>query len=118
MRLIDRLLINPNTCLRDALAAMSDGACNVLLFVDDAGRLRRTVTDGDLRRALLAGHDLDADLGVLPEKAPKIAELGSSPATVLALMNAVVPLVVVPYLSRSIPPPCGSIRLCLAPRTY
>ena len=88
MRLIDRLLINPNTCLRDALAAMSDGACNVLLFVDDAGRLRRTVTDGDLRRALLAGHDLDADLGVLPEKAPKIAELGSSPATVLALMNA------------------------------
>ncbi len=88
MQSIDNLLITPDRSLRDALAAMSDGACNVLLLIDDAGRLRRTVTDGDLRRAILAGHGLDTDLGVLPDQAPKLVEPDSSSAAVLALMNA------------------------------
>ena len=88
MRSIENLLITPNRSLRDALAAMSDGACNILILIDGAGRLRRTVTDGDLRRVLLAGHDLDADLVVLPDQEPKVVKSGSSSAAVLALMNA------------------------------
>lgn len=87
MRSIENLLINRDTSLRDALAAMSRGACNVLLLVDGSGRLRRTVTDGDLRRALLEGHDLGTGIGVLPEQPPKAVSRGSSPNSVLALMN-------------------------------
>ena len=59
MHRIDDLLIQSGTTLREALAAMSRGARNILLLVDDEGRLRRTVTDGDLRRLLLDGTALE-----------------------------------------------------------
>ncbi|MCP4834637.1 MAG: aminotransferase class I/II-fold pyridoxal phosphate-dependent enzyme, partial [Phycisphaera sp.] len=87
MRSIENLLITPHGSLRESLVAMSRGACNVLLMVDDDGRLRRTVTDGDIRRALLAGHVLDASLGVLPERTPKVVDQEASSAIVLTLMN-------------------------------
>lgn len=48
--------------LRDALAAVDRGAAGIALAVDDAGRLAGVATDGDLRRALLAGVGLDDPL--------------------------------------------------------
>jgi dTDP-4-amino-4,6-dideoxygalactose transaminase len=59
----------------------------VLLIVDAQGRLARTVTDGDLRRLLLAGAGLDAQLYALPEHTPTTASEGITPARALALMN-------------------------------
>ena len=65
MQHVDNLLITTEVTLRDALAAMSNGARNVLLLVDGEGRLARTVTDGDLRRLLLAGAGLEATLDLI-----------------------------------------------------
>ena len=42
----------PATCtLREALATLNRGGRGVLLVLHPDGRLRRTLTDGDLRRA-------------------------------------------------------------------
>jgi len=45
----------PATCsIRDALDMLERTAKGVLLVLDSNGKLRRTLTDGDLRRAALA----------------------------------------------------------------
>ena len=87
MHHIDNLLITPDQTLRDALAAMSRGARNVLLLVDPAGRLLRTVTDGDLRRLLLAETPLDASLEILPAISSHTVPEGTGPDAVLSAMN-------------------------------
>ncbi len=87
MHRIEDLLINPDLSLRDALAAMSTGARNILLLVDGRGTLLRTVTDGDLRRLLLAGTSLDESLVVLPARSSWTVPAGTGPDAVLELMN-------------------------------
>src|SRR5438105_13581859 len=46
----------------DAMRALDRGAAEIALVVDDGGRLLGTLTDGDIRRALLAGATLDSPL--------------------------------------------------------
>ncbi|MCP5487523.1 MAG: CBS domain-containing protein [Verrucomicrobia bacterium] len=48
------------TCtLRNALRVMSEGAVGIVLMTDRSGHLQGTITDGDIRRALLKGVGLD-----------------------------------------------------------
>lgn len=73
--------------MRDALAALNRTARGVLLVLDADGTLRRTLTDGDLRRAAI-GHVAEAaPVAVLPHGAPiTITETTPLPAAV-ALMD-------------------------------
>ena len=59
---MDKHLISTESTLRDALAALNalSGDVMTLLAVDADGRLQGTLTDGDVRRALLAGLGLDS----------------------------------------------------------
>lgn len=59
---MDKHLIQINATLRDSLKALNalSGSAMTLLVVDPAGRLQGTLTDGDVRRALLGGCGLDA----------------------------------------------------------
>jgi dTDP-4-amino-4,6-dideoxygalactose transaminase len=82
------LLIQRSTSVRDALKRLNETAVGVLLLVAQNGRLVRTVTDGDLRRLLLAGADLDASLGTLKESASRTAPFGTEEEEALALLNA------------------------------
>jgi len=74
--------------IREALKRLNDTGAGVLLLVGEDGRLERTVTDGDLRRLLLAGEGLDGSLARLPEAAPRTAPLGIEEGEALGLMNA------------------------------
>ena len=57
----EALCITPACTLREALQRMDQAARGVLLVRDaGTGVLRRTLTDGDLRRARLAGSPDDA----------------------------------------------------------
>ncbi len=58
----DNHIINDTTSLRDALAALNrlSGGEMTLLAVDDDGIMTGTLTDGDVRRALLDGVSLDS----------------------------------------------------------
>lgn len=48
--------------IREAMAIINSTGLQLLLLLDDDGRLLRTVTDGDLRRTLLAGAELSDTL--------------------------------------------------------
>jgi dTDP-4-amino-4,6-dideoxygalactose transaminase len=75
--------------LHDALARLDATAQGIVLITDDQGRLLRTVTDGDLRRAALAGTPSTAPLSALPTAhAPHTVGLQASQRDVLALMDA------------------------------
>jgi dTDP-4-amino-4,6-dideoxygalactose transaminase len=63
---IEAVSARPNSTIRDAMAIINASGMQMLLLVDDAGRLLRTVTDGDLRRLLLAGSEMGDTLERLP----------------------------------------------------
>jgi len=56
------LCITPDRPIREALACIDKNEKGIVLVTDEEGRLVGTITDGDVRRAMLAGESLDAPL--------------------------------------------------------
>jgi dTDP-4-amino-4,6-dideoxygalactose transaminase len=83
----DSLTITTRASLHEALDRLNRTGEGILLLVDEAGRLCRTITDGDLRRLLLAGSGMETRLDVLPEQSPITAADGISGSEALAVMN-------------------------------
>ena len=81
------LCVPATLSIRDALAALDASGKGVLLVCDGAGRLLRTVTDGDLRRAVLRQVAETTAIGALPAQPPvTLPEHESLPAA-LALLD-------------------------------
>ncbi|HUP93641.1 MAG TPA: UDP-N-acetylglucosamine 2-epimerase [Burkholderiales bacterium] len=81
------LLITRTASILSALQQLQQTGDAVLLLVDDDGRLVRTVTDGDLRRLILAGRELGDLLSVLPAQQPVVVLHGTDDAEALEVMN-------------------------------
>jgi dTDP-glucose pyrophosphorylase len=54
--------VRENQSLKDAMLALERSGTEIVLIVDETGRLTGIMTDGDIRRALLAEGRLDAPL--------------------------------------------------------
>lgn len=54
------LTISPDATILEALRALDRGAMGILFVADESERVIGTLTDGDLRRALIAGAALEA----------------------------------------------------------
>ncbi|MHB8891065.1 MAG: nucleotidyltransferase family protein [Candidatus Limnocylindrales bacterium] len=74
--------------IRDAMLALDRGAGRIALAVDGDGRLAGVVTDGDVRRALLAGASLETPLAGVLTRNPIAVGSGEGRAAVLELMRA------------------------------
>lgn len=85
---LKRIIVHSGLSLRELLARMDGGSAEILLLVDGAGRLIRTITDGDLRRLLLAGSSLDKVAPDIPAKKPITAAEGTAEEVILELMKA------------------------------
>ena len=73
--------------LRYALAQLELTSLGILLLVSDDGIFERTVTDGDLRRLILAGNGLDAPLAGLPKIQPLVIGTDYTRRDALDMMN-------------------------------
>lgn len=62
---IETFFISPHSPLREAIVCLNKNAKGIALVVDAETRLLGTVTDGDVRRAILAGRDLDSPVDEL-----------------------------------------------------
>jgi len=60
-------LITKSKTVRDLMSLMDRCALGIALVVDDDKRLESTITDGDVRRAILVGIELDQSLARLIE---------------------------------------------------
>ena len=87
-REFELLCVQPAMTLRDALQRMDLAARGILLVLDDNGSLARTLTDGDLRRAILKGVGDAALLGELPSLQPIAITQSENAADVLRIMDA------------------------------
>lgn len=91
---ITSLCIGPGSTLRQAMACIDSNVRGIALVVDEARKLLGTITDGDLRHAILDGANLDAPIDALlarkaggPYGTPVTAPEGSDAALLLQLMQ-------------------------------
>ncbi|DAB27734.1 MAG: alcohol dehydrogenase [Sulfurimonas sp. RIFOXYD12_FULL_33_39] len=59
MKNIDNILLKPHSTIKEALSVIESGSKKIALVVDDDKKLLGTLTDGDIRRALLKNLSLD-----------------------------------------------------------
>ena len=81
-------LLLPETCnMRDALRAIEHGGCGIAFVIDADDHLRGVVTDGDIRRAILAGFGLDSSVAEFMAKEPKGLRRGATRKEILEAMS-------------------------------
>lgn len=90
---ISTLLVAPHDTIRLVVARIDAGRCGAVVVVDAERRLLGVVTDGDVRRALLARLNLDGPVQTLLDRRPRdlypeavAAPVTASPAERRALM--------------------------------
>jgi dTDP-4-amino-4,6-dideoxygalactose transaminase len=84
---LELVRIQRSTTLREALSRLDRSGAGLLLLVDDRGVFERTLTDGDLRRLILASVSLDATLENLPAIRSHVVNDKASRRDALDLMN-------------------------------
>lgn len=75
MRDLEKILLTEESSLRTAMLYIDRGAKGIALVVDEQRRLIATLTDGDLRRAVLAGLNLDLPVATLIERLRSLGKL-------------------------------------------
>lgn len=55
-----KTLLSPDRLIRDVIANLNESGLQIVLVVDEGARLLGTVTDGDIRRGLLRGVQIDS----------------------------------------------------------
>src|SRR3954453_218809 len=85
--LFEQLLVGPDVGLREAVIAIDAGGLEIALVVDEQRRLLGTVSDGDVRRALLRGTTLDDPIQDVIHSDPFTAPLDADPEDVLKTMT-------------------------------
>ncbi len=87
MKRWEQTLIGPETSLRDALATIDQGGCQIALVVDPQRRLLGTLSDGDARRGLLKGLALNDLASAAMHRTPTCARPGQDRPSILATMR-------------------------------
>jgi dTDP-glucose pyrophosphorylase len=84
----DRCRVSAQARIIDAMRSLESSQARIVLLTDEGGRMLGTVTDGDLRRALLGGATLESPL--LPCASPRFVSVGpeAGRAEVMDLMQA------------------------------
>jgi dTDP-glucose pyrophosphorylase/CBS domain-containing protein len=92
MQLTD-FVVAPQASLRQVMACIDHNKKGIALVVDRQRKLLGTITDGDIRRAILSGKDLDQPASTLlvgPKgqyRAPLTAPVGTPDTDLLRMMN-------------------------------
>lgn len=84
----ESILVPPDLSLEAAIATLDREALRIVLVVDENRKLLGTLTDGDVRRALLRRLPLSAPLREVMCEAPQVAYEGWSKDRILTLMDS------------------------------
>lgn len=88
------LCVSPESSIRQMIACIDRNEKGIALITDKSGCLLGTITDGDIRRAMLLGQNLDTPVSELlarksksPYPQPVTAPLNCEPVALLRLMQ-------------------------------
>jgi dTDP-glucose pyrophosphorylase len=87
MSILDPLLLSKDSTIREAMEHIERNRSGIAIVIDDSDRLIGTVTDGDIRRAILAQMGLDAPVAGIMARNPITAPISASNEELLSLMN-------------------------------
>jgi dTDP-glucose pyrophosphorylase len=83
-----KALLSHDTTLRHAIRNLDETALQIALVISPDGVLLGTVTDGDIRRGLLRGLDLDSSIDTIIHREPLVVPPHLNCDTVRQLMQA------------------------------
>lgn len=61
-------LISKKTTIIKAIQILNDVKFKTLIIIDNNKKILGTLTDGDIRRGLLKGYNLDSEVGLVSKK--------------------------------------------------
>ena len=85
MKNIEKLLLNKNASIKEAMQTIDNGTFKIALVVDNNLHLLGTLTDGDIRRAILKGLALESSISNIYHKNPIKGTTDSSKSELLKL---------------------------------
>jgi dTDP-glucose pyrophosphorylase/predicted transcriptional regulator len=87
MKKWQNVLVRPEAPLEEAVSILDKGALRIALVVDADGELKGTLTDGDIRRALLRHVPMDSPVKDVMCSTPHVAGDAWSKEKILAVME-------------------------------
>ena len=85
MKSIENLKLSINSTLKQALEIIDKAAMQIALVVDKNDKLLGTITDGDIRRGLLQGLDLNSSIETIIFKTPTVAKISDTKEDILKI---------------------------------
>jgi dTDP-glucose pyrophosphorylase/CBS domain-containing protein len=83
-----KALLSPEATLEQAINNLNETSLQIVLVVSSDGELLGTITDGDIRRALMGDFGINSPVGTIAHKEPLVAPATLSRDVVLQLMQA------------------------------
>ena len=87
MRNWEKILVLPDTTIRETINIMNQGSLKIVLVADENRRLLGTVVDGDIRRGILKGCSLEEQVQEVMSCTPTVAAQNDEREKILALMR-------------------------------
>jgi dTDP-glucose pyrophosphorylase len=87
MKKLETILISPQASLSEAMAALDRGGLQIVVVVDEHRHVLGTLTDGDIRRALLRQFPATTPAGDVMSRSPETATESASKEDMLARME-------------------------------
>ena len=87
MKNFNNVLLAPTSTVREALLTIDKGALQIALVLDDKGVLLGTLTDGDIRRGLLDGMDLNDSIEPIIFLNPVVCSIEDSREAILEIAS-------------------------------
>jgi len=81
------IVVSPEVSLREAIRRIDSAGTQMALVADEDMRLLGLLTDGDVRRAILSGRELDGPVAPVMNTAPKTGSMLTPRAEILAMMR-------------------------------
>ena len=84
---VQQTLVPRNATIKQVIETIERSEAKVALVIDDDQRLLGTVTDGDVRRGLLRGVQIDQDVTKIMNASPHAASINDDPAGIIDMMR-------------------------------
>ncbi len=100
MRDLDKYIVKSSSNIRTAIKQMDKGGIGFIAIVDDKEKVEGIVTDGDFRRAILNGIDLEKNVLLITNKSYKYLTKGYSQNEALQYFKGTVVVEYLPVLEN------------------
>ena len=88
MKDIDTIKLTKNSTIKEALQIIDNGAIQIALVVDNEDKLIGTITDGDLRRAILSGKILEDTIKDIYFKTPTTVSVNDTKEDIINICTS------------------------------